>query len=107
MERECEGAELERGGRASERALWFFGEYSWRVPATLYVFVRAPAVMVLASGTAQALTLPILGGAALFFRCRRLDARLRPGRLWDAFLWLATAGFVGVPGRSIYSRFLG
>ena len=41
-----------------------------------------------------AVMLPMLGVAVLYFRYRRLDPRLRPGRLWDAFLWLSCVGFL-------------
>jgi Mn2+/Fe2+ NRAMP family transporter len=50
----------------------------------LYIGFRAPAKMILASGMAQGIMLPMLGAAALYFRYRRSDENLRPGRLWDA-----------------------
>jgi hypothetical protein len=37
----------------------------------------------------QALLLPFLAGAALYFRYRHLDAGLRPGPVWTMFLWLS------------------
>jgi len=61
--------------------------------SALRLGVRAPMKMILASGTAQAIMLPMLGAAALYFRYRRSDENLRPGRLWDAMLWLSLAGF--------------
>jgi Mn2+/Fe2+ NRAMP family transporter len=60
----------------------------------LFLWVRAPVAMVLASGIAQALLLPALGLAVLHFRYRRADERLRPGPLWDAMLWLSCLAFV-------------
>ncbi|TKJ34678.1 MAG: transmembrane Mn(2+) transporter [Planctomycetes bacterium B3_Pla] len=63
------------------------------VALLLYIGVRAPTKMVLASGTGQAIMLPMLGAAALYFRYRRSDENLRPGRVWDAMLWLSLAGF--------------
>jgi hypothetical protein len=42
----------------------------------------------------QALMLPMLAGAALFFRYRRNDARLAPGRLWDLALWTSAIGML-------------
>jgi len=66
----------------------------WPILALLlYIGFRAPAKMVLASGTAQAIMLPMLGAAALYFRYRRSDRNLRPGRLWDAMLWISLAAF--------------
>jgi hypothetical protein len=66
------------------------------VAVSILFFVRAPVAMVLASGLAQAVMLPMLGVAVLYFRYRRLDARLRPGRVWDGFLWLSCVGFLVV-----------
>jgi hypothetical protein len=70
--------------------------------AALFALVRAPAAMVLACGTAQAIMLPMLGAAALYFRYRHSDKSLRPGRLWDALLWLSFAGFLIVGGWSLF-----
>jgi hypothetical protein len=77
------------------------------VALAVYLFVRAPVAMVLASGIAQAIMLPMLGFAVLFFRYRRCDARLKPSRLWDAMLWLSFGGFLLVGGWSLYSTFWG
>jgi Mn2+/Fe2+ NRAMP family transporter len=55
---------------------------------------QSPAAMVLASGIAQAIMLPMLGVAVLYFRYRRRDDALQPGLLWDAMLWLSFAGFL-------------
>jgi Mn2+/Fe2+ NRAMP family transporter len=74
------------------------------VAVALLWLVKQPVAMVLASGVAQALMLPILGFAALYFRYRRSDANLRPGRLWDAMLWLSVAGFFVVGIWTILTR---
>jgi manganese transport protein len=55
----------------------------------LYLVSGAPVTLVIISGVGQALLLPFLAGAALYFRYRHLDADLRPGRLWTTFLWLS------------------
>jgi Mn2+/Fe2+ NRAMP family transporter len=77
------------------------------VALLLYIGVRAPAKMVLASGTAQAIMLPMLGAAALYFRYRRSDENVRPGRLWDTMLWLSLAGFAVIGGWSLVSLLSG
>ncbi|MHC4433646.1 MAG: Nramp family divalent metal transporter [Planctomycetota bacterium] len=78
----------------------------WPIVALLlYVGVRAPAKMVLASGMAQGIMLPMLGAAALYFRYRRCDENLRPGRLWDAMLWVSLAAFTIIGGWSLVSLF--
>lgn len=71
----------------------------------LYVFVRAPAAMIIACGICQSIMLPLLGGTALFFRYRRSDPALRPGPLWDALLWTAFAAFLVVGTWSVLAVF--
>ncbi len=58
----------------------------------IYVIFPQPAALVLLSGVMQAIMLPMLAIAALFFRYRRCDPRLMPGRLWDVLLWISAAG---------------
>ena len=78
----------------------------WPLAALLlYIGVRAPTKMILASGTAQAINLPMLGAAVLYFRYKRSDKNLRPGRIWGAMLWLSLAGFVIIAGWSLVSIF--
>jgi manganese transport protein len=50
-----------------------------------------PVTIILISGMGQAILLPFLAGAALYFRHRKLDASLRPGRAWTLALWLSAA----------------
>ncbi len=76
------------------------------VALVLYISVQAPAKMVLASGIAQAIMLPMLGAAALYFRYRRSDENLRPGRIWDSMLWLSLVGFTIIGGWSLISIFM-
>jgi Mn2+/Fe2+ NRAMP family transporter len=59
-----------------------------------YVFIRYPARLVLASGVMQAIMLPMLAGATLYFRYCRCDRRITPGRLWDVMLWLCALGML-------------
>jgi hypothetical protein len=42
----------------------------------------------------QALMLPMLAGAALYFRYYRGDRRLAPGIVWDIFLWISSLGML-------------
>ena len=66
------------------------------VSLAVYWFVQAPAKMVLISGAAQAIMLPMLGGAALYWRYKKGDARIAPGKAWDAMLWLSAFGMLVV-----------
>ncbi len=58
----------------------------------IYATLGQPARLVLLGGFMQALMLPVLGVAALYFRYRWIDPRLRPGRGWDVLLWLSVLG---------------
>lgn len=62
----------------------------------LAVFVAGgdPVTLVLFSGLMQAMMLPMLAGAALYFRYTKTDPRLRPSRLWDVFLILSAIGML-------------
>jgi len=60
--------------------------------------------MVLASGIAQAVMLPLLGVGALYFRYRRSVGQLKPSRIWDLLLWLSFGGFLITGVWSLYSQ---
>jgi Mn2+/Fe2+ NRAMP family transporter len=63
-----------------------------------FVFIRAPARLVLASGVMQAMMLPMLAAATLYFRYRRCDPRIAPGRFWDLMLWISSFGMLVAGG---------
>lgn len=71
-----------------------------------YVYFQAPKQLVLAGGFMGALMLPLLGIAALFFRYRRCDPRLTPGRLWDMGLWISCAGLLIAGSYAFYDKVL-
>jgi len=71
-----------------------------------FAFFKTPKELVLAGGFMGALMLPLLGIAALFFRYYRCDARLTPGRVWDAALWLSCAGLFLAGGFALYTKVL-
>ncbi len=56
---------------------------------TLFILIANPMLMVIIGGFIQAVTLPMIGAAALFLRYRRTDRRITPGVVWDVFLWLS------------------
>jgi Mn2+/Fe2+ NRAMP family transporter len=58
----------------------------------IYLLFPKPTKLVLISGLMQAIMLPMLAIAGLYFRYRRCDSRLAPGRAWDLFLWVSAAG---------------
>jgi Mn2+/Fe2+ NRAMP family transporter len=62
---------------------------------TIYLFLPEPRALVLLSGVVQGLMLPMLAGAAVYFRYRKTDERIRPKSIaWDALLWLSFAGML-------------
>jgi Mn2+/Fe2+ NRAMP family transporter len=71
-----------------------------------YAFFKTPKGLVLAGGFMGALMLPLLGVAALFFRYKRCDARLTPGRLWDIGLWVSVIGLFVAGAYALYDKVL-
>jgi Mn2+/Fe2+ NRAMP family transporter len=62
--------------------------------AVYLLMPKTPEQLVLFSGMMQALMLPMLAGAALYFRYTRSDRRVTPGVLWDVFLWISSLGML-------------
>ena len=60
----------------------------------MYLAYRDPPQLVLISGLMQAIMLPMLAGAGLYFRYFRCDERLRPLWIWDVFLWISAVGML-------------
>ncbi|MFN0020367.1 MAG: Nramp family divalent metal transporter [Pirellulaceae bacterium] len=58
--------------------------------------------LVLVSGMMQALMLPMISGAALYFRYKLSDRRVTPGKVWDVFLWISTLGMFLAAGVLMY-----
>ena len=63
-----------------------------------------PVALVLLGGTMQAVMLPMLAFAALYFRYRLSDARLRPGRAWDILLFVSSLGLILAGVWGAYSK---
>lgn len=77
------------------------GFFAWVIPAiwaTLFLFVEKPAMMVFLGGVATVVILLIVVYAALYFRYRRLDARLRPTQIYDILLWTSAVAIALVAG---------
>ncbi|QDV55431.1 Nramp family divalent metal transporter [Rosistilla oblonga] len=70
----------------------------------LYLLYPNPVHLVLLSGLMQGLMLPMLGGAALYFRYRRSIPGLEPGLLWDHCLWLSVFAMYVTGIWTIYSN---
>lgn len=70
---------------------------------TVYVLIPSPKELVLLSGAMQAMMLPMLSAAALYFRYRRCDSRIIPTRFWDVFLWVSAIGMLITGSWALYS----
>ncbi len=57
--------------------------------ASAFLFYKDPAYMVVIGGLATVVILLIVAFAAAWFRYRELPAAFRPGRAYDAWLWLS------------------
>jgi len=85
------------GARTDKDRRWWILAFCFAFPLFAlfsYVFIRYPVRLVLASGVMQAIMLPMLAGATLYYRYRRCDKRIIPGRLWDLMLWLCAVGML-------------
>ncbi len=63
-----------------------------------------PQGLVLFSGFMQATMLPMVAGAALYFRYYRCDKRIEPGRVWDVLLWISMAGMLLAGGYAAWMK---
>lgn len=87
-----------RDAKAKERATKLLCGVFPLVCLAVYVVFPKPTTLVLLSGAMQAIMLPMLAFAAIFFRYRRCDRRIMPGGLWDAMLWVSVVGLVVAGG---------
>jgi uncharacterized membrane protein len=55
----------------------------------VFTAIKAPVTLVFVGALAQALMLPFLGVAALYFLYFRTESALRPGGVWIGFLWVS------------------
>jgi len=67
--------------------------------SVVYLITGRPVTLVFVGAFAQALMLPFLAGAALYFMHRRIPDSLRPGAVWVGFVWLS---FVSLTAIGLY-----
>jgi len=60
---------------------------------------------VLVGALMQALMLPVLGFASVYFRFTRTDPRLKPGRVWDTLLVVSFLGLLVTGLWNLYELF--
>ena len=73
------------------------------VSTTIYFTAGSPVALVLIGGVAQSLLLPMVAFAALYFRHRKCDPALKPGRAWDAMLVICLIVFLVIGGYLAYA----
>lgn len=64
------------------------------ISLSFYIAIPQPTMLVLLSGTMQAIMLPMLSAGALYFRYRLCDPRIKPGPVWDLLLWISALGML-------------
>lgn len=74
------------------------------VPVTFYWFLRAPVQMVVAGGIAQALMLPLIGGAVIYLRHTQLPDEIRPSLGTTFMLWVSSAVMFAFAAYDVWSR---
>jgi Mn2+/Fe2+ NRAMP family transporter len=74
------------------------------VPVTLYWFLKSPVQMVIAGGVAQALMLPLIGGAVIYLRHTQLPDEIRPTIGTTLMLWISSAVMLGFASYYVWSR---
>jgi hypothetical protein len=70
----------------------------------IYFANPKPVSLVMISGLAQAIMLPMLGFAALYYRYYRCDPRLKPGVVWTSLLWVSFGGLMVTGVWGVYSN---
>lgn len=70
----------------------------------LYCIWERPVALVLIGGLGQGMMLPFLALAALYFRYRRTDPRLRPGLVWSLCLWAAVLALAAAGGYQVWDQ---
>jgi Mn2+/Fe2+ NRAMP family transporter len=76
---------------ATQRRRWirFFCVLTPLLNLFLFLYVKDPVKMVTIGGFTQAMTLPMIGAAAVYLRYKRTDKRIVSGWWWDIFLWVS------------------
>ena len=72
----------------------FFSIFFPLLCLAIYIVYPQPSKLILFSGLLQAIFLPMMGYAAVYFRYKTIDPRLRPNLLWDIFLAISFVCFL-------------
>ena len=69
-----------------------------------YIMGVKPVVAIIMSGVMQSIMLPMLGGAAIYFRYKFCDDRLKPTRRSDVLLVISAIGLLIAGGFAAYTK---
>jgi Mn2+/Fe2+ NRAMP family transporter len=69
-----------------------------------YILGVKPVVAIIMSGVMQSIMLPLLGGAAIYFRYKYCDDRLKPGLSSDLLLIVSAIGLLIAGGFAAYTK---
>ena len=79
--------------------------FAWPIAALiLFLFIQAPKSMIIWSGIAQAVMLPMLAFAALYFRYFKTPQKLTPHFIWQIFLIISAIGMLIVAVWTLWSK---
>lgn len=94
--------------QSHERWVTIFGVMLPLICAGVYWIPNAnPVALVMFGGLTQAIMLPMLAYAALYFRFRLTDSRLKPSPLWDVLLLISCLGLVAAGTFTAYLKIAG
>ena len=82
--------------RARGKAITYLAFVMPLIWAASFLFYRDPAFMIIVGGIATTMILFIVAIAAGWMRYRQLPIELKPGKVYDVFLWLSLAAIAGV-----------
>jgi Mn2+/Fe2+ NRAMP family transporter len=74
------------------------------LPVSFYWFLRSPVQMVVAGGIAQALMLPLIGGAVIYLRHKHLPPEIAPSTGTTVVLWLSSSVMFAFAAYYVWSR---
>ncbi len=86
---------------ARKRRIRFFSALFPLICLAIYVTIPRPAQLVLLGALLQAIMLPMLAVAGLYFRYAKTPEPLRPRRAWDVFLWISAIGMIVAGGTAL------
>jgi manganese transport protein len=76
------------------------------IALTLFLSFKEPKWMVVVGGFGQALTLPMITAATLYFRYQKLNRKITPPLLLDLLLWIAFVSITLVAGYALRDQIL-